>query len=311
MFRENPARFGLCFHGNDHTGAEFASTDTALLNAMLHIAENRMNLHHKMTGVPCDRVMVFPQGNFSVEAMKALKSHNYYAAVNTVPHPTGQPVRLTIGELAQPAVLRYGDFPLFLRANAQKTQSHDIAFKVFFGRPILIVEHHDIFRRPESLAEVAARINSAAAEIHWSNLANVVSNSFLRRRAPDGTVHVRAYSGTVRISNSSEFAERFSIEWSHFGQCSSFKHVVRDGTPCLGVDVDDTGIRLLAELAPGSSQTFSVVYKNDGRTLKSLGFRRNAAAFLRRRLSEMRDNYLSKNPRVLATARTVQRRLLG
>ena len=175
--------------------------------------------------------MVFPQGNFSIEAMKVLKSHNFYAAVNTVPHPAEQPVRLTIGELAQPAVLRYGGFPLFIRKPIRQTQSHDIAFNLFFGRPVLIVEHHEIFQRPESLVEIAARINSVAPEVHWSNLATVVSNSILTRRSSDGTHQVRAYSGTVRISNNSGSTRRYSIEWVDSCDGASIEHVLMDGTP--------------------------------------------------------------------------------
>ena len=74
MFQENAARLSICFHGNDHTAAEFASTDMALLDALVRVAEERMDLHRQTTGLPCDRVMVFPQGDFSVEAMKASNS---------------------------------------------------------------------------------------------------------------------------------------------------------------------------------------------------------------------------------------------
>src|ERR1035438_6714643 len=49
MFRENPSHLSICFHGNDHTGGEFASTDTALLSAMLQIAQRRMDSHRAMT----------------------------------------------------------------------------------------------------------------------------------------------------------------------------------------------------------------------------------------------------------------------
>jgi hypothetical protein len=311
MFRENSTRFALCFHGNDHTGSEFASTDMAHLNTLLRVAEHRMNLHGQMTGIPCDRVMVFPQGNFSVEAMRVLKSNNFYAAVNTVSHPVQQVDRLTIGELIQPAVLRYGDFPLFIRKPIRLTKTHDIAFNLFFGRPILIVEHHEVFQHPESLAEIASRINSLAPEIHWSNLTSVVGNSILRRRAPDSTCHIRAYSGTVRISNDSDSVERFSIEWSYSGPHASVEHVLQDGTPYSRYEVDDAGIRLSVELAPSSSQIFSVVHRNDHATLRSLGIRWNTKAFVRRRLSEMRDNYLSKNQHVLAVAKSLQQRFLN
>jgi hypothetical protein len=309
MFRENRACFALCFHGNDHTGAEFASTDKALLNTLLATAEDRMSAHHDTTGLACDKVMVFPQGNFSVEAMQVLRSRNFYAAVNTVPHPTGHPVRLTIRELAQPAVLRYGGFPLFLRKPSRQMENHDIAFDVFFGRPVLIVEHHEIFQSPGALAEAVSRINAVDPKVCWTNLENVVSNSILKRRGPDGTVHVRAYSGTVRISNESNCVERYSIEWNCVGLCPPVEQVLRDGTRVSCFENEDGTIRVSIELFPGDSHTFSVVYRNDHIEIKNLGLRWNAEAFLRRRLSEVRDNYLSKNPRVLAAAKTLQRGL--
>jgi hypothetical protein len=311
MFQENPNRLALCFHGNDHTGAEFASTNTTLLNTLLHIGEQRMSVHRKITGLDCGQVMVFPQGNFSIEAMAALKAHNFEAAVNTVPHPRQQSVDLTIGELAQPAVLRYANFPLFLRKDSQSTQGPDIAFNLFFGRPILIVEHHDIFQHPQSLIEAATRINSIAPEIHWTSLSNAVENSILKRRAPDGTYHVRAYSATVRVSNESNTVTRFAVEWSHSGQNSSVETVLIDGKTSLSFDADDAGIQLHVDLAPKASHVFSVVHRNTQPSMASLGFRWNAKAFVRRRLSEFRDNYLSKNPQVLAAAKAVQRRLSG
>lgn len=311
MFQENAARLSICFHGNDHTEGEFASTDLAFLNTSLRIAEDRMNLLHQITGLRCDRVMVFPQGNFSAEAMDVLKSHNFYAAVNTVPHPAEQPVRLTIGELAQPAVLRYGGFPLFLRKPIKETQSHDIAFDLFFGRPALIVEHHELFEHPEPLIEIAARINSMAPEIHWCNLAAAVANSILIRRGPGGTYHVRAYSGTVRISNDSSSIRHYSIEWgSNSCDGASIEKVLMDGAPCSDFEIDEGGLRIPAELAPGSSQTFSLVRRSVHTTVRNLGLRRNARAFLRRRLSEVRDNYLSKNQRLLKAAKAFQRRFL-
>lgn len=309
MFRENPDKFGLCFHGNDHTGAEFASTDTTHLNTMLQVAEDRMRMHHVITGLECNRVMVFPQGKFSLEAMRVLRSRNFHAAVNTVPHPLEYPVQLTISELAQPAVLRYGGFPLFLRKPIRETQTHDIAFNLFFGRPVLIVEHHDVFQCPDSVAEAADRINSVAPEICWSDLAQAVDGATLTRRTPDGVHHIRAYSGATRIHNPSGSSQRFAVEWSHAGQYPRVDQVLQNGVRIPSFEVDDNRIGISVEMAPGDSQTFSVVYRNEQPVRGQLGFRWAAKAFLRRRLSEIRDNHLSKNPRVLAAAKTLHRRL--
>ena len=309
IFQENSARLSICFHGNDHTQGEFASTDEVLLNSLLFVAEKRMTLFRQMTGLHCDRVMAFPQGRFSREAMKVLKAHNFCAAVNSIPYPAQEMVRLTIGELAQPAVLRYEGFPLFLRECIGGTKDQDIAFDLFFGRPVLIVEHHDLFEHPEPLIEIAARINSMAPEIHWSNLATVVSNSILTRRTPDGTHHVRAYSGTVRIVNDSESIRRYAIEWGDCCYGASIEDVLMDGTHCP-FEIDDAGLRISVELTPDNSRLFSLVYRNDQATARSLGLRWKVRALLRRRLSEFRDNYLSKNQRILAAAKVFQRRFL-
>jgi hypothetical protein len=307
MFRKNPNSFAICFHGNDHTQSEFASTDTTLLDTMLGIAEERMKVHEQTTGLRCDRVMVFPQGDFSLEAMEVLKSRNFHAAVNTVRHPMGRPVPLTIADLAQPAVLRYGGFPLFIRTYPKETKTQDIAFNLFFGRPTLIAEHHDIFKQPESLVEVIQKVNSLAPGISWSNLESAVANSILRRRTLDGTVQVRAYSRNVRITNDSGSVEQFSIVWGQPRQCSPFEQVLRDGARFPGVEIDDDGIRVFAELTPGTAHTFSGIYRNLHVSLGSLGLRWNVKAFLRRRLSEVRDNYLSKNQHLWMLARTLKR----
>ncbi len=310
MFRKNTAHLSICFHGNDHTEGEFASTDLTLLNTLLQVAEDRMALHYQMTGVACDRVMVFPQGNFSIEAMKVLKFHNFDAAVNTVPHPADKVVRLTIGELAQPAVLRYGGFPLFVRKPIRQTQSHDIAYNLLFGRPILIVEHHDIFQHPDSLVEIAVRINSVAPKAHWCSLATVAGDAILARIAPDGTHQIRAYSGTVRISNDSDSIKRYSIEWGDPCEVDSIDQILMDGVPCYGIEIEDARIRLSVELAPHSQRTFFLVRRNDHAIVRSLGLRWSIQAFLRRRLSEFRDNYLSRNRSLLAFAKAFQRRFL-
>jgi hypothetical protein len=309
MFRENPRRLSICFHGNDHTEAEFTLTDAALLNGILGIAEERMKLHEQVNGLHCDKVMVFPQDDYSVEAMDVLRSRNFRAAISQ-PYPVSRPARLTIADLTQPAVLRYGGLPLFTRNFIKDTQSQHIAFNLFFGKPILIGEHHDTFKHPGSLLELVQKINSIAPGISWSNLESVVDNSTLKRREPDGTLRVRPYSSNVHIVNDSASVKRYSIEWGQSNQCSAIEHVLRDGTRFPGIEIDDTGIRASAELPPGASQIFSVVYRNDHAVLGKHGFKWDAHVFLRRRLSEVRDKYLSKNPYVLTAAKALQRRFL-
>ncbi len=310
MFRENRSQLAICFHGNDHTTEELASSDISRLNTMLHIAETRMSIHQQTTGLHCHKVMVFPQEYFSVEAMKVLKSHNFSAAMSSMAHPAHYPMSLTIGELARPAVLRYGGFPLFIRRYVREIKRQDIAFNLFFGRPVLLVDHHDIFRRPETLLEAVSMVNSVAPDINWSDLETTVARSTLSRTNPDGSRHIQAYSGSVQIVNDQTSIQQYSVEWNHCSQSPTLEKVRQNGTTCHSYEVDGSGIRVALELSPSQSATLSLVYRNDYSRLTSLGFGWDAKAYVRRRLSEVRDNYISKNQRVLKFAQTLRQRVM-
>jgi hypothetical protein len=310
LFSEHADRLSLCFHGNDHTGAEFAVTDTALLRAMLQTAEQRMAAHRRMTGLPCEPVMVFPQGRFSVEAMAALRVHNFDAAVNTASHPWQGPARLTLRELAQPALLRYAGFPLFTRRYSMDMQHAEIAFRIFFGIPLLLVEHHDAFENPQNLIDAVGRINRAAPDIRWSSAGAAVRESALCRRDDGGIRRVKAYAGTVRIDNPSLSPERVLIEWSYPNHKSHIESVCRNGLPCPVIDADDSGVCVSAVLDPGVSAQFSIRFHRPDSSFVHAGFRYNTRAIVRRRLSEIRDNYISKSPSLRAAAKILQRRFL-
>jgi hypothetical protein len=307
LFSEHADRLSLCFHGNDHTGAEFAIADTALLHTMLHSAEQRMAAHRRMTGIPCERVMVFPQGKFSVEAMAALRTHNFDAAINTAAHPWQEPTRLTLRELAQPALLRYAGFPLFTRRYSMYMQDAEIAFRIFFGIPLLLVEHHDIFEDPQRLIDAVVRINKAAPSIRWSSVGAAVRESLLSRRDDRGVLTVKAYAGTVRIDNPSLSPERVLVEWDYPDHKPHIESVSHDGLPCPVIDADEPGLRISAVLDAGRSTLFSVRYRRPDNSFVPMGFRYNTRAIFRRRLSELRDNYISKSPSLLAAAKILRR----
>jgi len=309
LFRENQDRLALCFHGNDHTGAEFASTDTALLNTMLSVAEERMKVHRARTSLECDRVMVFPQGNFSEDAMRVLQARNFEGGVNTICHPLAQQSHLLLREMMQPSIRRYGGFPLFLRTSCSKVNAHDVAFNLFFGRPVFTVEHHDSFRQPQSVVRAVSLINSIEPGIHWSNLGEAFCNSALWRRAPDGMIHVRPYARSIKIANHGDVTLRIQMEWTADAELGSVERVLRDKTDSLQCESTKSEMHAVAELPPRSVHVFSLVYRNPYSKLRTLGFRRNARAFMRRRLSEIRDNYLSKNVHVLRMAEFLKSRL--
>ena len=86
LFKDNPNDYSLCIHGCDHTAAEFGTSNEWQIRAIASEAVRRMSLHEQRTGLAHDRVMVFPQGIFSEQAILELKRANFSAVVNTEVH---------------------------------------------------------------------------------------------------------------------------------------------------------------------------------------------------------------------------------
>jgi hypothetical protein len=304
MFKERPDRLSICFHGNDHTGSEFAATDTRLLNSMLTTAEARMEAHRKRTGLPCDKVMVFPQGCFSEEAMSVLNAHNFLGAVNTTPHPEGKPALYTIGDLMCPSVWKYGGFPLFLRKYPSEIAAQDIALNAFVGKPVLVVEHHEIFKDPQPLIQVVKLINSIVPGARWANLQTAVENSYLSRVSSDGVVHIRPGSKALQIENHERNPVTCSVEWD---ACQSKPDkVLVDREDWCVISRNATSAHLTLDLPVGASRRIEIVHKNEfGLSNANQKFDWRAKAIVRRRLSDIRDNVLCRYPRLLSVAKTV------
>jgi len=154
LLRERPDRFSLCVHGCDHVRGEFGKTDLNYLDNKVKLATARMIEHEKRTGIPFDRVMVFPQGIFSNAALEALKKNNYWAAVNTEAIPID-------GHISY-------NFPFFLRYKPETVTD-------FVSDPAFIVLHHEDFKNGyEKLADFIDELNAQSQNIKWDSVGNVI-----------------------------------------------------------------------------------------------------------------------------------------
>jgi len=173
LFAENPEYFAICVHGCDHTGNEFGKKDYNELVALSSTALWRMEQHKKITGLPYDPVIVFPQGKFSSTAMKVLKDLGYFAAFNSGLKALDLEDKYSIEpiEYLKPATLIYHDFPLFLRRYPEEMKSVLEDFNN--GRPIIIVEHHGAFRNGyKEITDLVDWINNMG-NVRWTSLLNI------------------------------------------------------------------------------------------------------------------------------------------
>ncbi len=170
LFRERPDRFSLCIHGCDHTKGEFAKIDPTYLDNKIKLATARMIEHEKRTGIPFDRIMVFPQGIFSNAALEALKNNNYLAAINTEAMPVDGRISST--------------FPFFLRYKPE-----DVTDCV--SDPIFIVLHHDYFKNGyERLTDFVDELNARSNNVKWDSLGNIVRSFVPANKVDDNPADV-------------------------------------------------------------------------------------------------------------------------
>jgi len=307
MFRERADRFSICLHGCNHTEGEFASTELRRLNMQLHLATQRMRAHEQSTGLPCDEVMVFPQGKFSAASLELLKCHNYLAAVNSsaIPMDLGEAHGLTIADFLAPAISKYGDFPLFVRRYPGTVA--DFAFDLFLGKPALLVEHHTYFKNGyDKIQECVTQINSLSTNLQWTNLEDLIRNTYLQRTISKDKIECKIFANYQIICNQDIIEKQYIIRKHEDGVVPIKKVSVNDKD--YPYRIEDDYLSMCVDIPPESSIEIIISYDNahqyerEARSLRS-----DIKVYMRRYLSEFRDNYMSRNEALLKSLYRVKK----
>ena len=286
----NYGRPFLCVHGCDHTQLEFASTELEVLSGKARLALERMRIHSQLSGVAFDDVMVFPQGCFSAEAVTALKSSGYLAAVNGDVCPASRPETFVLRDLLEVAVTRFAGFPLFGRRYT--IELADFAFDLFVGRPALAVEHHEYFRNGYgALESFVEQINALDERLEWANLGTICSHACLIKILENGVTHVRFYTDRFTLQNRGAEARSYLL-YRRLANAEPVPAITVDGRKwvchregdnfkiCVSLEAGQTAeIRIWPEASSGGS------------TWKPTDVH-NVKVGIRRLLSEFRDNHV-------------------
>lgn len=295
MFRQRPDRFSLCIHGCNHTQAEFATTSPAKLNARIRNAIWRMESLRHRTGLAFDRIMVFPQGAFAGEAGPALKFGGFIAAVNTEVAPAGNIGNQTrVADLWSPAIMKYGTFPIFTR----RYLTHGIenfAFDGLLGKPCLVVAHHDVFRdHGRKLTEFMTNLNTLNWNLSWRSLGDVIRRSFRTGKLVNGANLVRMFANSLTIENSSA-EPREAVVVKQEADPNRVNAVMVNQAP-IGFRVEEEHVQFKVSIPPRAVSDIRITYDNvKSREQFDDGMANRAKIYIRRYLSEFRDNYLSRS----------------
>jgi hypothetical protein len=298
----------VCVHGCDHTAGEFATTDVAELDRLTYLATRRMEAHQQLTGVPYAKVMVFPQSRFSSTSLGVLKKHNYLAAVNSsvVPEDVRSTHGLTVRDLLLPAVCKYENFPLFGRRYPSDIE--DFAFDLFAGKPALIVEHHNYFKDGYTkVAGFVSQLNALSPNLRWMGIDEVVMSTYLEKTASPDVIDCMIFSNRHIIRNDEPTTKTFRISKHDDNSSAAITSVEINGT-AHAYRSEDGAIQFSVDISASSVAEVAIHYSNDSqyRPTPRNQLRHGVKVYVRRYLSEVRDNYISKNERLLSLAKRIK-----
>jgi len=306
-FQANQQKLSICIHGCDHSGAEFATRAPGLLNALLKTANSRMEGLREKTGLAHDRVMVFPQGSFSPEAVIALKSNGFVAAVNTEIAPAGNTANeTTIADLWSVAILRYGRFPIYTRRYMQHG-IENFAFDGLLGKPCFVVGHHELLRdHGKNLSDFIARLSSLHWNLNWCTVGDAVIHSYRMQRR-DGMIRLKMFAERTIFENRETTPLQITVVKDEPG-IKMIKNVTFNGEN-VTYSFSDGCLQFAIQVAPESVADIRCNYHEvvapPVAGAKPVVGRARVAA--RRYLSEFRDNYLARNDLVFKAASAAKR----
>jgi hypothetical protein len=292
-FNGEHSNISVCVHGCDHTRNEFGIRDEDSLSRLARLAIQRMEAHERRTRIPFEKIMVFPQGRFSEEAVGALRASGYVAAVNSTCFPTGGEPAPTVGDCLRPAI-QFRGFPVFHRHYPRRLI--DYAVDLFLGKPVLIVEHHDYFRdgghRLERLVE---DLRALEPGLTWPTLTHQLTRSCFVKRRSEGEMDVQFYTRTFHLRNTSPRAMRYLL--SKPEPDPSVIHQVRAEGVSVPFCVQEAGVRFQVDVDAGTTARIEIEDReHPPRPAFQGSMSYGARVGLRRILSELRDEGPARHP---------------
>ncbi len=298
LLRDHPDRYSISIHGNNHNHREFGEYSSEPFSRQSRSIEQalaRMNKFTAITGLPYDRVMVFPHAIAPAETLKLLKQNNYLATVNSEDVPLGsRPPDERLFALT-PWTLAFNGFPTIRRVSAEVPVSTvNLAINAFLGNPQLLYVHQEFFQdNIGAFDPIADEINRLQPAVQWRGLGYIAQHLYVLRLRPDNDFDIRAASANLVLDNPTDRRVVFHVQRPEDGSVP-LRSVNVDGYP-VPYQALQNELRFDVTLEPRQSREVMISYGNE-LDLANVDFSKSSLLVtVDRRLSDFRDLHLSRS----------------
>jgi len=277
LFRNAPDYYSIVQHGNNHDGFEFFAYDSAgsldvclergwcgypprpfaqqeadIVEGLARMAEFG---HH--TGLPHDRVMIFPFGIAPAPTLELLKAYNFTATVNGLSIPIGEQSGQNDDFNMRPADLSFANFASCPRRHWLNEKLY--LYDLFIDMPALFYEHQGFFENgPGAFNEAADAVNTVAGTVEWLGLGDICRRLYLQKTNDDSTISVRLFTSRALLTNTSADEQRYRITKEEALNLP-LQQVTIDGEPADYSLLGDT-LRIETTIAAGASIALAIGY---------------------------------------------------
>jgi len=297
LFLHNPQRLSISIHGNNHYLREFREYAQEPLPAQIGNIKQaiaRMDQFTRNTGIPYDPVMVFPHAVAPAETLRALKTYNYWATMNSenVPLGSSQPDDSLFA--LRPQTVAFSNFLNVKRYSAEIPVSMTVvAINLFLNNPVLFYVHQQFFSScMGAFNGIADNVNRMAPETKWRGLGDIAQHLYLLRLREDGEYDVLAYSPNFYLTNTTSRACVF-----HVRKPEDFTPAIHSASldgETIGYRTTKSEISFDVPLQPGQTRQVKLSYVNDFKVAETSIAKTNPVVNGVRMLSDLRDLVVSR-----------------
>ncbi len=283
LIEENPARYSLVQHGNNHDGYEFykytlrtndpknnpdlrarplSEQEDDIINGLKRLNEIQNSLN-----LTIDPVMIFPYGISPEQTLVLLKKYNYLASVSQQEIPLDATAPTTWDFGMYPAETYYGNFASVLRRHPGsylpfKADFQPFLFDLFLGKPALFYSHarEEIFADGiDGFNPAADWVNNIRKPVEWRSLGYILTHLYQEKTDDDGSISIRMYIRNLVLANDSTNTQTYHI----------FKNEILN-VPSISITVDgkqypyhvqDGMLRLNLQIPPKESVEINITYQ--------------------------------------------------
>jgi hypothetical protein len=298
LIRNHPERFSISIHGDDHAHKEFTDYGSRPLDAQVAAIRqslSRMDRFQALTGIPYDKVMVFPHSIAPETTLEALKRYDYLATVNSQNVPMGSVRPAGLLFAMRSATLSFGAFPSIIRHSvAAPTPNYFIAINDFLDNPLLFYCHHQFFEGGmDAFDDVADRVNRLEPDTLWRGLGDIVRHLYLVKLRDDANYDVLAFSTIINLENTSSRDSVFYVRKMEVDH-PPIASVVVDGQ-AQPFELRDGYLDFNLLIPAGQARSITIQYENRFSSPPLSIEEPSIRIYLLRMASDFRDNMLYRN----------------